>query len=141
MSIKLWNLETYSVAKTLSGHEHEVSAVAYLQSGDYLLSCSRDQTIKFWDAISGYCLHTLAHGHTEWIRRLAVHTSFFASASKDETIVIWNLEQVKKKALDSGRDLNTTAGTNDDCILQVLNEHEHVIDVICWAPAEAAKTI
>jgi WD40 repeat protein len=30
MSIKLWNLETYSVAKTLSGHEHEVSALAYL---------------------------------------------------------------------------------------------------------------
>ena len=86
-------------------------------------------------------MHTLSYGHTEWIRRIAVQTAYFARASKDETIVIWNLEHVKKKALDSGRDLDTTAGTTDDCIVQVLNEHEHVIDVICWAPAEAAKTI
>lgn len=73
MSIKLWNLETYTVAKTLTGHEHEVSAIAYLTSGDYLLSCSRDQTIKFWDTVTGFCLHTLSHGHTEWIRRISVN--------------------------------------------------------------------
>jgi WD40 repeat protein len=30
MTIKLWNLETYTVAKTLQGHEHEVSGLAYL---------------------------------------------------------------------------------------------------------------
>ena len=56
--------------------------------------------------------------------------------------MIWNLEQVKKKATESGRDLDTTASSgNDDCIVQVLTEHEHVIDVICWAPLEAAKVI
>lgn len=122
LSIKLWNLETYAVFKTLNGHEHEVSAVSYLSQGDYLLSCSRDQSIKLWDTVTGFCLNTLTHGHSEWIRRITVNHSnglYFASASKDESIVIWNCEQVKKRSLQNGRgDLDTTASSgNDDCIV------------------------
>lgn len=30
---------------------------------------------------------------------------------------------------------------NDDAIVQVLSEHEHVIDCIVWAPTEACRTI
>ncbi len=30
---------------------------------------------------------------------------------------------------------------NDDAIVQVLNEHEHVIDCIVWAPTESCRTI
>lgn len=119
LSVKLWNLETYSVAKTLTGHEHEVSAVAYLQGGDYLLSCSRDQTIKFWDTLSGFCLHTLSHGHSEWIRRITVNpasTNYFASASKDETIVIWNLEALRRKATETARN-DSSNPAQDDFIL------------------------
>lgn len=34
-----------------------------------------------------------------------------------------------------------TAMDNDDGIVQVLSEHEHVIDCIVWAPTEACRTI
>lgn len=54
-TIKLWDLQTHTVYKTLQGHEHEVSCVEYLAGGDTLVSCSRDNTIKFWDTTSGYC--------------------------------------------------------------------------------------
>lgn len=30
---------------------------------------------------------------------------------------------------------------DDDAIVQVLSEHEHVIDCIVWAPTEACRTI
>lgn len=30
---------------------------------------------------------------------------------------------------------------NDDAIVQVLTDHEHVIDCIVWAPIEACRTI
>ena len=30
---------------------------------------------------------------------------------------------------------------NDDAIVQVLSDHEHVIDCIVWAPVEACRTI
>ena len=100
LSIKLWSLETFKVTKTLNGHEHEVSGLAYLPIGDFLLSCSRDETIRFWDTQTGFCLQTLTAGHSDWIRRLAVQENgkLFASASKDESIVIWNCEMIKQKS-------------------------------------------
>ena len=88
--------------KTLTGHEHEVSGLAFLPqaNGDFLLSCSRDQTIRLWDTQSGFCVQTLSSGHSDWIRRVAVHPSgkLFASASKDESIVVWNCELIKQQA-------------------------------------------
>ena len=30
---------------------------------------------------------------------------------------------------------------NDDAIVQVLSDHEHVIDCIVWAPVESCRTI
>jgi len=64
-----------------------------------LLSCSRDATIKLWDTLSGFCLVTLKEGHSDWIRRVTVHPNglLFASASKDESIICWNTELVKKQ--------------------------------------------
>jgi WD40 repeat protein len=41
MTVKLWNMQTFTVFKTLEGHEHEVSGIAFAP-GDKLLSCSRD---------------------------------------------------------------------------------------------------
>lgn len=129
MTVKLWNLKTYTVQKTLQGHEHEVSGVCFLPSGDHLVSCSRDQTIKVWDTLSGYCLHTL-RGHQDWVRRVAVDTTgkLLASCSKDETIIVWDMNLVMQKK-------------GQDSMLQVLHDHEHVIDVIKWALPDSNKEI
>jgi len=51
-----------------------------------------------------------------------------ASSSKDETIIIWNMERIKMNQ-------------SKDAIISVLNEHEHVIDCVKWAPPEACSTI
>lgn len=141
LTIKLWNLETFTVMKTLQGHEHEVSSVAFLPSSDYLLSCSRDQSIRFWDTQSGYCLQTLTHGHSDWIRRITVHHNgkLFASASKDESIVVWNCDQVRERST-VGRS-QSFADSSDYAVVQVFSDHEHVIDCIAWAPTEACRTI
>jgi platelet-activating factor acetylhydrolase IB subunit alpha len=133
MAIKLWNLQTFTVQKTLTGHEHEVSGLAFLPShADFLLSCSRDQSIRVWDTLSGTCLQTLAQGHTDWVKRVAVAASgaLFASASSDESIIVWNTDQVldRKAAAQS-------------CIVATLDEHDHQIDCIAWATLDAARTI
>ena len=82
--------------KTLQGHEHEVSSVEFLAGGDFLVSCSRDQTIKLWDTTSGYCVSTV-RGHSDWVRRVTANNkgTLLASGSKDESVIIWNLERVK----------------------------------------------
>ena len=55
--------------------------------------------------------------------------SLLASSSKDETIIIWNMDRIK------------SSNPQKDATISVLNEHEHVIDCVKWAPPEACKTI
>lgn len=58
-----------------------------------------------------------------------------ASASKDETVIIWNLEKIKQN-------LNKTLGVDQtDFIITMIDEHEHVIDCIKFANDAARKTI
>jgi len=100
MTIKLWTRkqgDDFKCYKTLQGHEHEVSCVEYLKpNGDYLLSCSRDNSIRIWDTNSGFLMATL-NQHNEWVRRIAQNNlgTLMASASKDETVIIWNMERIK----------------------------------------------
>lgn len=50
LSIKIWDLQQdYKCTKTLFGHDHSVSSVVFLPSGDLIASASRDRTIKLWD--------------------------------------------------------------------------------------------
>jgi platelet-activating factor acetylhydrolase IB subunit alpha len=99
------------------GHEHEVSGLAFIPShADFLISCSRDQSIRVWDTLSGTCLQTLAQGHTDWVKRVAVSASgaLFATASNDGSIIIWNTEQVLASKAYSA-----------SCIVVTLDDHEH----------------
>ncbi len=109
LSVKLWNLQTNSVFKTLQGHEHEVSCVEFMAGGDFLLSCSRDQTIRMWDTNSGYCVQTI-RGHSEWVKRIAVNNkgNLLASACADAVVMIWNLDRLKT---------TTNASQQQDCIM------------------------
>ena len=54
MSIRIWDITTYTCVKTLQGHDHNVSSVAFMPSGDFLVSSSRDKTIKMWEVATGY---------------------------------------------------------------------------------------
>ena len=73
-----------------------MSSVEFLPGGDFLMSSSRDQTIKMWDTNSGYCTQTIK-GHTDWVKRVSVNHkgNLLASSSKDETIIIWNMDKIK----------------------------------------------
>lgn len=54
LSIKLWDFQqSYECVKTMHGHDHNVSSVAFVPAGDYVLSASRDRTIKMWEVATG----------------------------------------------------------------------------------------
>lgn len=140
MTIKLWTRkqgDDFKCYKTLQGHEHEVSCVEYLKpSGDFILSCSRDNTIRIWDTNSGFLMQTLTQ-HNDWVRRLTQNNlgTLMASAAKDETVIIWNMEKIKQN-------INKTMNVDQtDFIITMIDEHEHVIDCIKFANEAARKTI
>lgn len=123
LSIKLWDSgDEYKCVKTLYGHDHNVSGVAFLPSGEVLISCSRDQTIKFWEVASGYCVKTL-RGHSEWVRAIVPSESgaLLASCSTDQTVRTWDIASGEVKA--------------------ELYGHEHVVECVAWAPRSAVNTI
>lgn len=57
-----------------------------------------------------------------------------ASASKDETVIVWNMDRIRQN-------LGKMVGDPADFIINVIDDHEHVIDCIRFAPETAAKII
>lgn len=60
--------------------------------GQFVVSASRDKTLKLWDVTSGQVLHTFV-GHDNWVRDFVFHPSgkTLISVSDDKTMRVWDL--------------------------------------------------
>lgn len=75
-------------------------------SKEYLISCSRDKSIKIWDIFSGTCVFTVL-GHDNWVRcvQISANGKFIYSCGDDKTIRLWDLKTGKcVKKLDNAHD-------------------------------------
>jgi WD40 repeat protein len=90
--IKLWEVATGSLVRTLSGHTNWVNSVAFSPDGRLLASGSSDRTIKLWEVATGSLVRTLS-GHTNWVRSVAFSPDgrLLASGSDDKTIKLWEV--------------------------------------------------
>jgi WD40 repeat protein len=102
-TIKIWDVSSGQLLKSLTGHSSVVNSVAYSLNGQQLASASFDNTIKIWDVSSGQLLKTLT-GHSDAVYSVAYSPNGqqLASASVDKTIKIWDVS--------SGQLLKTLAG-------------------------------
>jgi len=106
--------------KTLHGHDHSVSGLQFTADGNFLVSFSRDKTLKIWDVKTGYCVKTIT-GASEWIKRVAVDVSgtLLASGGHDNLIKIWKIQNVSSGTLN---------------VACELRGHEHHIESIDFSP-------
>ena len=79
------------LARTLTGHTHHVSGVAFSPDGQLLATASSDQTARLWDPATGEHLRTLT-GHTAAVMGVAFSPDgrLLATASIDETARLWD---------------------------------------------------
>ncbi len=86
-----WNRLAHPYQMNLKGHTSRVYSVAFSADGKRLVSASRDQTVKVWDATSGQETLTLK-GHTGpvWSAAFSADGKWLASASGDQTVKVWN---------------------------------------------------
>lgn len=79
---------------------------------NFLISASRDKTIKIWNAGNGALIHTLV-GHDNWVRDLAFHHSgkYLYSCSDDKSVRVWDL-------------------TNGKCTKKINDAHSHFVSTI-----------
>ncbi|MDR3734017.1 MAG: WD40 repeat domain-containing protein [Acidobacteriaceae bacterium] len=131
LTIKLWDFQAFECTKTLHGHEHNVTGIAFLPSGDHLVSASRDKTVKLWEVVSGFCIRTF-EGHKEWVRKVLVHPTLplMVTCSQDQTAIVWDISEAVSKASSAS-----------NCIMQVLDGHENVVEAIAIANDNAALVI
>ncbi|MFN9977896.1 MAG: WD40 repeat domain-containing protein, partial [Phycisphaerae bacterium] len=51
--IIVWDTETGKVSRTLRGHNQLVNGLSVTPNGERLVSCSRNDKIRFWDPMTG----------------------------------------------------------------------------------------
>lgn len=117
--VKVWDMKTLKLIRTLTGHEHTVSSVVFRNSNQIFTS-SRDTTIKLWDLKLGWCLKSFK-GHSDWVRSLDVNETqeYILSGSNDQ----------------SGRLSHGESGTG----LGLLLGHNQVIETIKFVPSISNK--
>jgi WD40 repeat protein len=88
----VWDVKKRVLLNTLSGHSDEITVLAVTPDGRYVVSGSKDCTLRKWDLLSGELKQTFK-GHLQEVTALVVSGDGqrAISASRDRTIKVWDL--------------------------------------------------
>ena len=115
-TIRLWDINTGHLTRTLKGHNHRIHSVIFTSNGQILISGSEDNTIRLWDVTTGeniktYTAHTDASGShggsplsLEGVKSLALSPDgeTLASGGGDMIIHLWDYETGSTKLTLTG---------------------------------------
>jgi WD40 repeat protein len=94
-NVQLWDLETLSLRSTLGGHTDWVWDVAFSPDGRTLASVSRDETVRFWNVLTG---EEVAGWRWQigqvWSVAFAPDGQTAAAAGADGSVLVWDLDAV-----------------------------------------------
>ncbi len=91
MDIKIFDLLSGHVFKTLAGHRSLINCLSYSNDGKFLASGSCDRSVIIWNLENGEILNKLI-GHIDRVVSVSFSNNgkLLASGSWDSTIKIWN---------------------------------------------------
>ncbi len=98
-TVKLWDVATEKLKRTLEGHTTWVHSVAFSPDGRTLVSGSWDNTVRLWDAETGELKRTL-EGHTGAVLSVAFSPDgeTVASGGVDGTLRLWDANSGRRLA-------------------------------------------
>lgn len=104
--IRIFDLNTYVLKHTISGHTNSIFTLQYSADKNYLLSAGRDATIINWDVQTGYQKVNSVVAHMYAINHIAFRQdgNYFATCSMDKSVKIWDFAELKLlKVIDKAR--------------------------------------
>ena len=144
--IIVWNVATGEVDKTLplrqemgqDYHTSDVECVKYCFDGNYLISGSRDNSIKIWDAKNGYSYMETLNGHKAPVLTIDFDPSkqLIGSAGRDSTVKVWDASSLNpklraKRVDDRGETVQLKCSMDghrgDVCALSFFNNGDNVL--------------
>ena len=91
-TLKVWDLGSGQIIRTLQGHTKSVFGVAVTADGRWVVSASSDMTLKVWEFGRGQLVRTL-EGHMGQVLDVAVTADgrWAVSVSDDKTLKVWDV--------------------------------------------------
>ncbi|MDJ1167970.1 DnaJ domain-containing protein [Roseofilum sp. BLCC_M154] len=94
-TVKLWNLKTGDLLKTIEAHSDRVNAVALSADGQSFASACENGSIKVWKLGKGKVKESLrlnAHNAAVTCLQFSLNGQLLITGSEDKTVKLWNLE-------------------------------------------------
>lgn len=92
-TISMYNIENIEIEKQFCGYTDEILDLQFIGKDDsHLVVCTNSENLKVYNVKTWSC--QILHGHTDIVLSVAVHkdTNMIATASKDNSIRMWNLD-------------------------------------------------
>ncbi len=96
-SIKMFDAFDGRLLRKYEGHKMGINDFILSRDQQYILSASKDNTIKLWDLAGGRCVRTIKSKKLKGISSLCLsdNSRFALSASADNSIRLWDIENGK----------------------------------------------
>lgn len=93
-TVRLWNVTEAAVLSVFKAHENWVKSVLIHPSGNYILSCGDDKTIRVFDIKANRNLRTLEKAHDHFVTSISMHPTLpiLVSGGVDQTVRCWQLD-------------------------------------------------
>lgn len=105
-TIVIINTATFLIEKVIEGHTNSVFTLKFIPDTHFLVSGGRDATLRKWDMQQNYKEIQRINAHLFAINSIAFHPTlpYFATASMDKSIKVWDAENLKLlKVIDRAR--------------------------------------